>query len=203
MVSFGVQGDNKLVLNQVVQRFVKRVVRIAYLERFIKYIMYFSIFKLLNKTEVRRPWGLNTGEDPSIGYGEVALPVANDPGGYLSENNCAGPGAFILNSPWEPSCSDGVCYARKAIDPSKLCDPDDAPKNGTKCNTMIDCIAKVNEQNCWKPNTGACQRNTTGIDPGRGYALSGMDPQDCRGTITEASCDATASGERTCNFIHG
>jgi hypothetical protein len=162
---------------------------------------------LLHTQEVRRQWGLTGGPntpDPGIGYGEVQLPAsvrgALEAGNYLQQTNCAGPGAFVLNSPWTPDCPGGECYARKAINPNMVC-ASPPPQDTIPCNNLWDCVAKVNEQNCWKPNTGSCQDGAT-------YSsLIGMDPNDCRGDITDVDCaqskDPADGGKRKCTFIRG
>jgi hypothetical protein len=168
---------------------------------------------LLTKGEVQRPWGYTRLHlDSSIGYGEVQLPDSvwqkgGNPGEYLQQTNCAGPGAFVLNRPWTPNCiaEDKACYARKAIDPNKVC-ASPPPQNTIQCNTSLDCAAKVNEQNCWKPNTGSCrppEPNGYNFDS----ALAGMDPNDCRGQITSVDCTPSNNpadgGKGKCVFHTG
>ena len=169
---------------------------------------------LLNADEVRRQWGLVGGDDPSIGYGEVQLPPsvqgARNAVNYLTATKCAGPGAFLINTTdgglttWQPECHTGSsCYARKAIDPNKVC-ASPPPQDTIPCNNPWDCQAIVNAQNCWKPHTGSCREPADmPFDQFFYSALAGMDPEDCRGKVTDAECLVSDDGKRRCSFTFG
>jgi hypothetical protein len=173
--------------------------------------------KILNKPDVAdstpRPYPAYDKEggpaDISIGYGQVELDTS-DPLDYLAKNNCIGPGAFVSNN-YDTYCADngyGVnkCYGRKAIDPTKMCNTPPTTEQKINCNTMLDCIAKVNEQNCWAPYSGACvppdDKTRGGEEDAWMTMLEGMKPEDCRGKITMASCDID-DGPGKCVFTQG